>query len=107
MPANWQFVAFPLILPWRQEFWSLPLFFPDLSVGVLWHWPPGIPYRGRPLPPEAAAGGREFRHYVPGELKQWQAYEEYTSSREEVEDIMRALRGEPAEPEVAEGPWKD
>lgn len=107
MPASWRIVAFPLILPWRPEFWTLPLFFPDLAVGVLWQWPAGMPYRGRPLPPEAGDGGREFRHYAPGELKQWQAYEEYTSSREEVDDIVRALRGEPAEGAVAEGPWKD
>lgn len=107
MPANRPFVAFPLILPWRQEFWSLPLYFPDLKVGVLWQWPSGIPYQGRPLPPDAAVGGRELGHYAPGELKQWQAYEEYTSDREEVSDIMRALRGEATEPQVAEGPWKD
>ena len=108
MSANWQFVAFPLVLPWRREFWSLPLFFPDLQVGVLWQWPPGLPYQGRPLPPDAAAGGKELRHYAPGELKQWQAYEEYTSSREELEDIVRALRGEPAEPQApGGGPWQD
>lgn len=106
MPANRQFVAFPLVLPWRREFWSLPLFFPDLQVGVLWQWPPGLPYQGRPLPPDAAAGGKELRHYAPGELKQWQAYEDYTSSREELEDIVRALRGEPAEPQVPGGPWQ-
>jgi hypothetical protein len=107
MPVTRQFVAFPLILPWRQEFWSLPLFFPDLQMGVLWQWPPGFPFQGRPLPPDAAAGGKELRHYAPGELKQWQAYEEYASSREEVEDILRALRGEPAEPQVPGGPWQD
>jgi hypothetical protein len=107
MPATWQVVAFPLVLPWRQEFWSLPLYFPKLRVGVLWQWPQGLPYQGRPLPPEAVAGGQELRHYAPGELKQWQAYEEYTSSHEEVEDIVRALKGAPAEPEMAGGPWKD
>jgi len=103
----WRFVGFPLILPWRQEFWSLPLYFPDLTVGVLWQWPPEVPYQGRPLPPAAEAGGRELKHYAPGELKQWQAYEEYSSSKEEVEDLVRALRGEPETPEVPKGPWKD
>jgi hypothetical protein len=107
MPANWHVVAFPLILPWRQEFWSLPLFFPDLKVGVLWQWPPGVPYQGRPLPPEAMAGGKELSRYAPGELKQWQAYEEYAGDREKVSDIVRALRGEPPEPEVPGGPWKE
>ena len=106
MPATWRFVAFPLILPWRPEFWSLPLFFPDLKVGVLWQWPEGLPYRGMPLPPGAMGGQQDFRDYAPGELKQWQAYKEYTDSQEEVDDIVRALRGEPARAEVAEGPWK-
>ena len=107
MPMTWRIVAFPMILPWRPEFWSLPLFFPDLAVGVLWQWPSGFPYQGRPLPPKAAAGDRDFKHYAPGELKQWQAYEEYASSQEGVEDIVRALRGEPAEPRAADRPWKD
>lgn len=107
MPITWRIVAFPMILPWRPEFWTLPLFFPDLAVGVLWQWPSGLPYQGRPLPPTVAAGGHDLKHYAPGELKQWQAYEEYASSQEGVEDILRALRGEPAEPRLAEGPWKD
>jgi hypothetical protein len=107
MPMTWRIVAFPMILPWRPEFWTLPLFFPDLTVGVLWQWPPGVPYQGRPLPPKAAAGGQDIKHYAPGELKQWQAYEEYASDQEGLEDIVRALRGEPAKPALAAGPWKD
>ena len=106
MSATWRFVAFPLILPWRPEFWSLPLFFPDLKVGVLRQWPSGVPYQGRPLPPRAV-GGRDFRDYAPGELKQWQAYKEYSDSQEEVDDIVRSLKGEPAGPEVAGGPWQN
>jgi hypothetical protein len=106
MPKTWRLVAFPMILPWRPEFWTLPLFFPDLAVGVLWQWPSGLPYQSRPLPPQAAAGNRDVKHYAPGELKQWKAFEEYTSSQEEVEDIVRALRGEPARPRVADRPWK-
>jgi len=107
MSPSWRPVAFPLILPWRPEFWTLPLFFPDLAVGVLWHWPAGLPYKGRELPPQAVAGGREFKRYAPGELKQWQAFEEYSRSREEVADIVRALKGEPAEPDLAAGPWNE
>jgi hypothetical protein len=107
MPMTWRIVAFPMILPWRPEFWTLPLFFPDLTVGVLWQWPAGLPYQGRELPPRAAAGGRDIKQYASGELKQWQAYEEYARDQEGVEDIVRALRGEPAEPKVAPGPWKD
>ena len=106
MSATWRFVAFPLILPWRPEFWSLPLFFPDLQVGVLWQWPPGVPYQGRPLP-AGALGGRDLRDYAPGELKQWQAYKEYSRSQEEVDDIVRALKGEPAMPEAAGEPWEE
>ena len=104
---TWRIVAFPMILPWRPEFWTLPLFFPDLTVGVLWQWPAGLPYQGRPLPPQATASGQDIKHYAPGELKQWQAYEEYASDQEGVEDIVRALKGQPAEPKVAAGPWKD
>jgi hypothetical protein len=107
MPMTWRIVAFPMILPWRPEFWTLPLFFPDLTVGVLWQWPSELPYQGRPLPAKAATGDRDIKHYAPGELKQWHAYEEYASDQEGVEDIVRALRGEPAETKVAAGPWKD
>jgi len=106
MPATWRYIAFPMILPWRPEFWSLPLFFPDLTVGVLQEWPTGLPYRGRSLPPEAVEGGRDVRHYAPGELKQWQAYQEFSRDREELDDIVRALRGEP-EPAAPEGVWQD
>jgi hypothetical protein len=68
----------------------------------------GAPLPGRPLPPEAAAGGRDLQHYAPGELTQWRAYEDYAGEREEVADIVRALRGEPAEPQLRPGgPWKE
>ncbi len=107
MSATWRLVAFPLIVPWRAEFWSLPLFFPDLAAGVLQKWPKGLPYQGRDLPPQAAAGGKDLQHYAPGELTQWRAYEEYAGEREEVADILRALRGEPPEPLRPMGPWKD
>jgi hypothetical protein len=30
MGSAWHIVAFPVILPWREEFWTLPLYFPDL-----------------------------------------------------------------------------
>lgn len=107
MSGNLHFAAFPLILPWREEFWGLPLYFPELTVGVLWHWPPGLPYQGRPLPPQVEAGLKELRHYAPGDLTQWQAYEKYRDTREEVDDILRALRGEPeAEAEKVKGPWQ-
>lgn len=107
MSGSLQFVAFPLILPWREDFWGLPLYFPELTVGVLWHWPPGLPYQGRPLPPQVETGLKELRHYAPGDLTQWQAYEKYTDTREEVDDILRALRGElEPEAEKLKGPWQ-
>jgi|UniRef100_A0A7C5EMA6 hypothetical protein len=106
MSANPKLVAFPLILPWREEFWGLPLYFPDLIVGVLWHWPPGLPYQGRPLPSQIELSLKELKHYAPGELTQWQAFEEYTAGGEELDDILRALRGEPEEEKRGKGPWE-
>lgn len=106
MSGNFQLVAFPLILPWREEFWGLPLYFPEVIVGVLWRWPPGLPYKGRPLPDQVELGLKELKHYAPGELTQWQAYEEYAAAREEVDDILRALRGEPEEDKKPKKPWE-
>lgn len=97
MGIDWQIVAFPLILPWRKEFWTLPLYFADLKVGVIPGWPEAMPYQGRPLPPEAAVPGHELRHYRPGELRQRKAFEEFLESREEVEDIVREIKGQPRE----------
>jgi len=103
MTRNWQLVAFPLILPWRPEFWTLPLYFPHLIVGVIPGWPPELPFEGMPLPPEAEKAGRELRDYHPGELLQWQAFLEFQQSQEETADIIRQLRGEPPAP-MPEGP---
>jgi hypothetical protein len=97
MGSNWKLVAFPLILPWRKEFWTLPLYFVDLQVGVIPGWPEVVPYRGRPLPPEAVASGNELRHYHPGELRQRQAFKNFLETREEVDDIVRELKGLPRE----------
>lgn len=97
MGTGWEYVAFPLILPWRKEFWTLPLYFADLKVGVIPGWPEATPYRGRPLPPEALASGNELRHYHPGELLQRQAFKNFLESREEVDDIVRELKGLPRE----------
>lgn len=97
MGTDWQMVAFPLILPWRKEFWTLPLYFGDLQVGVLPGWPPAMPYQGRPLPREATAPDRELEHYHAGELLQRKAFKDFLESREEVEDILRELKGLPKE----------
>ncbi len=109
MNKNWQLAAFPLILPWRSEFWTLPLYFPDLKVGVILDWPSELPYQGMPLPPAAAADGREIRNYRPGELQQWKAFEDFQASREDTADIIRQLRGEPLEPHptslISGDPW--
>ena len=99
-------VAFPLILPWRPEFWTLPLYFPELQVGVLWQWPPEVPYRGMELPAQARSGAGELRHYAPGELRQWRAVEEARGTGEELDDLVRALKGEPPPPPTPEGPWQ-
>jgi len=104
METAWRLVAFPVILPWRSEFWTLPLYFPHLAVGVLPGWPPGLPYQGMPLPPQAEAGARDLKHYAPGELSQWQAYREFQRSQEEVDDLIKALRGEPPAAPPQPGP---
>ena len=93
MEAGWQIVAFPVILPWREEFWTLPLYFPDLQVGVTPDWPGSLPYQGQSLPPEAEAPLRELKGFQPGELQQWQAYKEYRQAQEEgADDLVKAIR---------------
>jgi hypothetical protein len=93
MGAGWQTVAFPVILPWREEFWTLPLYFPELQVGVVPGWPPQLPYQGMPLPPEAQTPPQELKHYSPGDLRQWQAFEDYQQAQGEEKDLLQALRG--------------
>ncbi len=95
MSRGWQILAFPLILPWREEFWTLPLYVPHLEVGVASGWPPSFPVKTRPLPPEAMTPLPDLRHYHTGELTQQQAYRAYLEAREEVEDILRELQGLP------------
>ncbi len=109
MGTGWQVVAFPVILPWREEFWTLPLYFPDLKVGVLPDWPGAMPYQSLPLPLEAQGPEQEWRHYRPGDLRQWHAFVEFRSGQEEVADIIQALRGQAPEPpperEPSPGAW--
>jgi hypothetical protein len=105
MGSPWHLVAFPLILPWREEFWTLPLYFPDLKVGVIPGWPEPLPYQGMPLPPEALVHPRELQNYQPGDLRQWQAFENYRQAQGELgEDILQALRyygqSAPSEPQA-------
>ena len=102
MGSAWHIVAFPVILPWRDEFWTLPLYFPDLQVGVIPGWPEQLPYQGMPLPSEAEVHPRELEHYKPGDLSQWRAYEIYRRGQEgEDENVVQAIRGygQPAVPE--------
>ena len=102
MGSAWHIVAFPVILPWREEFWTLPLYFPDLKVGVIPGWPEQLPYRGMPMPSEAEVNPRELQHYNPGDLRQWQAYADYRREQEEAGDnLLQAIRsyGQAAAPE--------
>ena len=103
MGSGWNIVAFPVILPWRDEFWTLPLYFPDLKVGVTPGWPAQLPYQGMPLPKEAEVHPRELQHYKPGDLRQWQAFENYQRGQGEGSDLIQAIRGygEPATPAPA------
>ncbi len=99
-------VAFPLILPWRQEFWSLPLYFPHLRVGVIPGWPAQLPYQGMPLPVEAHPPSPGLKHYKPGDFLQWQAFAEYQKGQEDGGDLLQALRnyGRAEAPEQAASP---
>jgi hypothetical protein len=103
--TNWQLAAFPLILPWRREFWTLPLYFPDLQFGVIPDLPQGLPYQSLPLPAAALADVRDLGRVHPGDLRQWQAFAEYQRPREEVEDIVRELKGIPTQrPPASDSP---
>jgi hypothetical protein len=93
MGSGWNIVAFPVILPWRDEFWTLPLYFPELKVGVTPGWPAQLPYEGMPLPKEAEVHPRELEHYKPGDLRQWQAFENYQKGQGEEGDLLKAMRG--------------
>jgi hypothetical protein len=106
MGSGWNIVAFPVILPWRDEFWTLPLYFPDLKVGVTPGWPAQLPYQGMPLPKGAEVHSRELQHYKPGDLRQWQAFENYQKGQGEEGDLIQAIRdyGEPAAPAPAAPP---
>jgi hypothetical protein len=101
MGAHWQIVAFPVILPWRQEFWTLPLYFPDLKVGVAPGWPPEMPYRSMEMPPEALGPTKELKHYRPGELRQWHAFGEMRHAQEDLGDLVQILRHYGEEPPEA------
>jgi hypothetical protein len=104
MGSAWRIVAFPVILPWRDEFWTLPLYFPDLQVGVIPGWPGQLPYQGIPLPSEAEVHPRELQHYQPGELSQWQAFENYRRDQEGTgENLLQTIRGY-GQPEAPEPP---
>ena len=92
MASDWQILAFPVILPWREEFWTLPLYFPQLKVGVVPGWPAQMPYQGLPLPPEAQFHPQELKHFQPGELRQWQAFEAYQQAQTEGTDLLGNLR---------------
>jgi hypothetical protein len=106
MAVGWNIVAFPVILPWREEFWTLPLYFPDLKVGVTPGWPPQLPYQGMPLPREAEVHPRELQNYKPGDLRQWQAYENYQKGQGEENDLIQTIRGygKPAAPSSPPAP---
>jgi hypothetical protein len=103
MGLPWNIVAFPVILPWQEEFWTLPLYFPDLKVGVTPGWPTDLPYKGMPLPQEAQIHPRELQNYQPGEVRQWQAFEAYRLDQAGEENLVQAIRdyGQPAAPQPA------
>ncbi|MFP3868562.1 MAG: hypothetical protein ACLFUU_10440 [Desulfobacteraceae bacterium] len=95
----WQVAAFPLIVGWQPESWSLPLYFPDLLVGQLEGQPANTGLHTLPLPPLDKNLPFDWRNYRPGELQQWKAYLEFKASEEMPEDesdLIRAIKGEPS-----------
>jgi hypothetical protein len=100
MGTGWQVVAFPVIVPWREEFWTLPLYFHNLVVGVVPGWPPELAVQGIPLPPEAQPLP-QLKDYQPGELRQWQAFMEYSQAQEE-SNVLQAIRSYGRMPEASE-----
>jgi hypothetical protein len=92
MGSEWQIVSFPVIVPWRQKLWTLPLYFPDLKVGVTPGWPATLPFQGMPLPPQAESSAGDLKHFSPGDLRQWQAFEEYRRNLEGEGDLTQAIR---------------
>lgn len=95
----WQIAAFPLVIGWQPEYWSLPLYFPDLVVGLCEGQPEGTGLQSVPLPPRNESLSFDWRNYRPGELQQWKAYLDYKASAEEDEeelDLIHAIKGEPA-----------
>ena len=109
MASNWHIVAFPLILPWRDDFWTLPLYFPQLKVGVIPGWPSQLPYQGLPLPPEAQPHPQELKHFTGGDLRQWQAFEKYQEAQAEAGDLLGDVRNygraEAPEPDASPQAW--
>ena len=95
----WQVAAFPLVISWQPEYWSLPLYFPDLLVGHLEGQPANTGLPSIPLPPLDKSLPFDWRNYRPRELQQWKAYLEFKASEEVSEDeseLIRAIKGEPA-----------
>jgi hypothetical protein len=92
MGFAWQIAAFPVILPWREEFFTLPVYFPDLKVGVIPGWPAELPYKGMPLPPEAEPHPQELKHYQPGDLRQWRAFKDFQQEQGEDADLLQVIR---------------
>jgi hypothetical protein len=106
MGLPWNIVAFPVILSWQEEFWTLPLYFPELKVGVTSGWPTQLPYKGMSLPAEAEIHPRELQHYQPGEVRQWQAFEQYHRDQAGEGDLIQAIRGygQPPAPDLQPTP---
>ena len=99
--GTWQVAAFPLVIGWQAEYWSLPLFFPDLLVGHLEGQPDHTGLQSLPLPPLDKSLAFDWRNYHPGELLQWKAYLEFKAGEEEQEDtndLIRAIKGKPEPP---------
>jgi cell pole-organizing protein PopZ len=92
-PAARQLAVFPLLVGWRKNYWSLPLYFPNLAVGEMAGAPAGVGLPTLPLPPVKKSLEREWRSYHPGELSQWGVYQNFLDSQDEGKDLLQSIRG--------------
>lgn len=92
---DWTWVAFPVCLPWQEEFGPLSFYFPEVECGLLLQAPPAVGWRSRFQPPKYQNLPALLKGFRPGELRQWQAFLDFLASQEGDDTELRAaIRGE-------------
>jgi hypothetical protein len=106
-PPAWQFVAFPLVVPWQSQYEALAFYFPGLHFGRLEGKPKHEVFQTVLELPRQKGWQAIQRDYQPGELSQWQAYVDFLATQEyhDETDLKAAIRGqlEPVLPEQVDG----